>query len=100
MDHFDKLEQYRIIVCKTCKYAVLPSQLSTHLASAKHRVPSTQRSEIEREVAAWPGLLQSEADLNQLHVPINTPSPFQYLTTYTDGRRCDFAGNTGQPCRY
>src|SRR4051812_4465535 len=102
MDRFVHLSEYQLVVCQdeTCRYAVLPSQLDTHLASARHRLPPAERLAVQREMASWKDLFQSECDLEGLRVPCNVPPPFSCLTTYTDGKRCSHMDLTGERCGY
>jgi hypothetical protein len=87
-DHFEHLIDFQVIVCKQCKYAVLLNRLDTHLGSSKHRIGPIQRRQIQQEIATWPGLLQDEADLVRLPVPVGTPPPFAALEIHLDGRKC------------
>lgn len=82
------MPQYQIMVCNDCRYAVLPSQMDRHLASAKHRIPATRRRAIHDAIRAWPRLLQTEADLVQLQAPTDMPPHFEQLELYADGRKC------------
>jgi len=88
MEYFIHLRDYNVIVCRKCRYAVLPSRLDTHLASPKHRVEARRRAEIGQEVGTWTGLLRNEADLERFHVPRDSPPAFEALETHQNGRRC------------
>jgi hypothetical protein len=79
MEYFTHLPQYQIMVCNECHYAVLPSQMDRHLASAKHRIPAPRRRIIHDEIQAWPRLFQTEADLVQLRLPTDVPPQFWQL---------------------
>jgi Orsellinic acid/F9775 biosynthesis cluster protein D len=57
MKFFLYLREYNVIICRECRYAVLPSRLDTHLASNKHRVLRRRRVQVEQEIAAWLELL-------------------------------------------
>src|SRR5256885_308184 len=89
MEYFMHLPQYRMMACKECRYAVLPSQVDRHLASAKHRIPAAHRRAIHDEIQAWPRLFQTEADLEQFHVPASVRPHLEQLELYSDGRKCD-----------
>jgi hypothetical protein len=93
MEHFTHLTQYQIIICKDCKYAVLPSQIDSHLASAKHRIPVRRRRAIQEKIQTWPELLQNEADLVRLQMPTHGPPPLEQLEVYVDGRKCGTCGH-------
>jgi Orsellinic acid/F9775 biosynthesis cluster protein D len=67
------LPQYSVIVCKKCKYAVLPSQIDAHLSNrAKHGYDKEQRQTVIQEVAKIPGLIQSEVQLEAFQFPPKT----------------------------
>jgi uncharacterized protein (DUF2225 family) len=64
MNPFIHLPKYHVIICQKCKYAVLPSQIDTHLSNReKHGYDKDQRQAIIQEVARVPGLILSEAQL-------------------------------------
>src|SRR5438876_10815914 len=88
MEYFTHLAQYQVIVCNKCQYAVLPSRLDSHLASAKHRVKPVERKQIKQEIATWAGLLQNEADLMRLEIPTNKPPPLAALEIHPRGKKC------------
>ena len=96
------LRDYRLMICRDerCQYAVLPSQLDTHLAGVKHRLLPAERQAVRREVASWEDLFQNESDLEGLRVPCDVPPAFPCLTTYTDGKRCRHVDAAGGRCLY
>ena len=69
MNPFIHLPQYSVIVCRKCKYAILPSQINTHLSNKKHGYSKEERQAIIQEVAKLPGLIQSEAQLEAFQFP-------------------------------
>jgi hypothetical protein len=69
MDYFTRLAEHQIMTCKTCRHGVLPSQVKSHLSGPKHRIPPERRQEIQEEIATWPELFQTEADLVRLEIP-------------------------------
>jgi hypothetical protein len=73
MNPFIHLPQYSVIVCRKCKYAVLPSQIDAHLKNKKkHRYNKEERQTIIQEIAKLPGLIQSEAQLEAFQFPPKT----------------------------
>jgi uncharacterized protein (DUF2225 family) len=73
MNPFIHLPKYSVVVCKKCKYAVLPSQIDTHLKNRKkHGYDKGQRQAIIQEVAKIPGLIQSEVQLEAFQFPPKT----------------------------
>jgi Orsellinic acid/F9775 biosynthesis cluster protein D len=81
------------MIYNNCKYAVLPSQVDSHLDSAKHRIPARQRRAIQEEIQAWPDLFQNEADLVRLQIPRHHPPRLEQLEIYVDGRKCNTCGH-------
>jgi hypothetical protein len=43
---FSHLHTYKVIICKSCKYAVWPSEVDSHLSGAHHRIAKQQRKTI------------------------------------------------------
>jgi len=88
MEHFTRLAEYQIMTCKTCRHGVLPSQVKSHLSGPKHRMPPARRQQIQEEIATWPELFQTEADLVRLEIPMHRPPPCTELDCHNDGRKC------------
>jgi hypothetical protein len=88
MEFFLYLREYNVIICRECRYAVLPSRLDTHLASSKHRVLRRRRVQVEQEIAAWLELLWNETDLERLRVSRGRPPAFEMLEIHLNGLRC------------
>jgi hypothetical protein len=60
MDRFIHLPNFRVIVCKECKYAVLPSHINMHFAGKPHKLEVDERRKIADEVAEVNGLITNE----------------------------------------
>jgi Orsellinic acid/F9775 biosynthesis cluster protein D len=56
-DIFEYLSEFKVIICKTCRYAVPPTQVNTHLRD-QHRMPVNQRSSIVKIVRGIDELAQ------------------------------------------
>jgi superfamily II DNA helicase RecQ len=76
------------MTCKSCRYGVLPSQVESHLSGPKHRMPRARRQQIQEEIATWPELFRTEADLVRLEIPTHRPPPCKELDSHNDGRKC------------
>src|SRR5271155_3016024 len=73
MNPFIHLPQYSVIVCRKCKYAILPSQIDAHLRNKKkHGYSKEERQTVIQEVAKIPGLIQSEVQLEAFQFPPKT----------------------------
>jgi hypothetical protein len=97
---FVNLSPYGVIVCRICATGVLYDHSDRHLASKTHSLPAIQRQQIRRELALWPNVLRSEADLDRMTPPRDIPPAFEWLTPYNDGIRCSFVGDAGRRCDY
>ncbi|KFY68109.1 hypothetical protein V496_01286 [Pseudogymnoascus sp. VKM F-4515 (FW-2607)] len=63
MEHFIHLLEFQVIICKKCKYCVLPSHIDTHFASKAHKLERNERRRIADEVAEINGLIGNEETL-------------------------------------
>ena len=89
MEPFIHLPQYRVIVCRQCKYAVLPSQIDAHLSSKKHGLGKDQRQRIVREVGKVLGLIWNERQLETFQFPPATAIAIPELrAARRDGLKC------------
>jgi superfamily II DNA helicase RecQ len=82
-------------VCKSCKYAVLPSQVNSHLRhKMRHNYNRRQREQVTEEIQAMNGLFQDEEDLKGFQFPSPTRPPIPELNgAKKDGLKC-------RKCRY
>ena len=101
MDQLIHLLEYRIIVCKRCKYAVLPSQIDAHFASKPHKADKKERQRIAEAVAEINGLIENEEALKSEFVfPVATSTPIAALAQpKKNGLQCTFE-TAGQTCQY
>ena len=94
---FEVLPQHRILVCHRCQFAVVPSQIETHLRVGHKRLSLDQRRSIIARVAAITDLAQIEADVIY---PTPSDPPVAGLPIYFDGLKCDARSADGTKCRY
>ncbi|KAF2158374.1 hypothetical protein M409DRAFT_31110 [Zasmidium cellare ATCC 36951] len=94
VDVFEYLPEHRLAVCRTCHFAVLPSQATTHLAHHHRDIPARLRPAIVRELAGWPDICQQPSSGV---APAGVPEPFSSLALFTDGLQCQLEP---QACRY
>ena len=80
---FYHLEEQRVIVCRECRYAVWPDQVSAHLR-LKHEAPRKEVRAIATEVASW-GLQRSPEDFRLVRTGLQ---PLDHLPVYQDGVAC------------
>ena len=104
MDQFIHLPEFRVIICKKCKYAILPSQINAHFTpQCPHGFVKQEWERIMREVAKVDGLIRDTEALKQCDFPfpIDTAEPIPALQApQTNGFRCTFEINQESTCQY
>ena len=97
-DHYFEIDsQHRILICKSCQYAIIPSQLKTHLQVYHTRLSLQQRRDFISSV-------ESSSDIATVHenviYPVPTDPPVQSLPVYFDGLRCKWMSDGHAVCVY
>jgi hypothetical protein len=98
MDRFIHLPEFRITICKECRYAVLPSHINTHFTGGPHRLEKNERRRIVEEVAKVSGLIADEEALSQsgFLFPAATSKPIEGLAAPKRGMlQCGLGGGRG-----
>lgn len=102
MDQLIHLPEFRVIICRKCKYAVLPSHLHSHFTPDRpHGFTKVARQRIVEKVAEIGGLIQDEEELKQCKFPFpaDTSEPIAALDApNTDYLRCTFEIEGGSMC--
>lgn len=102
MDWFIHLPEFRVVICKECKYAVLPSHIDAHFTGGPHKLDRTERRRIADEIAEVNGLIGNEEALRRWEFPFPPPtsSPVEGLAKpKTGGFQCSL-GVRGVECKY
>ena len=85
----DKYVQYivewKIVVCKKCKYAVWPKEITSHFTGHQHRLGKAEVCEIQAQVDQIAGLATHFNDVPALD---GTVKAFNALHMYSDGLLC------------
>ena len=85
MDLFHYYLQYRILVCKSCQYAIQPNRIVAHLCSDQHKLSRQQSEEIADQYKD-----NEFADpCTECITPRTTSLPIDYLPIYRDGLACN-----------
>ena len=92
--HFEHLPEYQLVVCKTCKYAVWPSQIQQHYQGSHHKWGRQRARDLEAAVQSWPGVLQYPIELE---VPTRVSAAIPALELHTDGLQCQLESTQ---CQY
>jgi len=84
MDLFHYYQQYRVLVCKSCRYAIQPGRIVMHLKSAQHQLSQQQGEEIAARYR--------DCDLadpcKERIAPGIIVIPLEHLPIYRDGLAC------------
>lgn len=90
MEPFVKLPKYLFIICRKCQYAILPSQIDSHLKNKKkHGWDKERRDQVVREVGKVLGLILTERQLEAFvfpRVPVNAIPELK--PPQNDGSKC------------
>jgi superfamily II DNA helicase RecQ len=104
MDQFVHLPEHRVIICKKCMYAVLPTEIDTHFQKTPvHSLDHASRRRIIQAVALVHGLIQDERQLEQegfQFPPSESPAIPELAKPKRDGLRCTYDDDDGKQCRY
>jgi hypothetical protein len=74
IEPFAILEEYRLLICKVCRHACLANEVATHLRSRHQTIPASQHRELVNRVKVLPHIIQDQAGLRDLRVPLPTAS--------------------------
>jgi len=101
MDELNRIflayDEYRIIVCTICQFAVVPSQTEHHLRKHHSRLTHQQRRIVAQKVQSLPQLALVESDViypRPDQLPINT------LPIFFDRLKCIGKHEDSNACRY
>jgi len=101
MDDFERCfkvyDQFRIIVCIPCQFAVVPSQIREHLRKHHRRFSTEQCSHIVADVLGLRTLAREEASV--LYPP-PSHEPIDHLPVFYDGLKCLGRTQSGPRCEY
>jgi len=90
-------DEYRIIVCTICQFAVVPSETEHHLRKHYSRLTHQQRRIVAQKVQSLPQLTLVESDMIY---PRPDQPPINTLPIFFDGLKCTGKHEDGNACRY
>ena len=93
---FSHMQQYKIIVCKACAFAVVPQQIDRHLREHHPQVDKEKRSRIAATGMALEAVAHKKEDVEY---PQASEEPVEGLEVFKDGLQC-MGQKDGNPCRY
>lgn len=112
MDQFIHLPEFRVIICKKCQFAVLPSEIDAHFTREPvHGLNKESRRFIKERVLRIDGLIQNKQTLSQVRFKYPPPNTMAIpglekprtdglgCTLEISGERCQFVSRFEQPMR-
>lgn len=82
---FEINPRHRVLICRSCQYAIVPTHFKTHLQVLYPRLSLQQRRNFTQEV-------ESASDIARAHEDVVYPSltdpPVDSLLVYFDSLRC------------
>jgi len=93
---FEHLTHYRIIRCKSCKYAVVPAQIERHVKDHHPQVVPARRKTISQAATGLPNIAHRPEDVIY---PTRNDEPVPGFPVVTDALVCN-GQKEGQPCEY
>ena len=88
-NYFQHINEWQVVVCKTCQYAVWPTQVEGHLRNKQHRMSRKQATTISEEVQQWPGIVPFPGEFE---VPGFVDAAVDGITVWDDGWKCEWDG--------
>lgn len=92
--YFYHQAEYQLAICKECRHAVWPDQITSHLEGGHHRLGWKHAESAGDEVRGWNGLI---AFLSKLEVPAQVQQPIPELPLFEDRLLCQ---KDPSNCRY
>lgn len=83
-EFFERLSGHSLTICKKCRYAVWPDQIS-HMKGLQHWATHRQANSKVEQVRSWSGLIENP---NELQVPVHVERAFSQLPLREDGLLC------------
>jgi hypothetical protein len=104
MDQFIHLPEFRVIICRKCQYAVLPSEIDSHFTKRlAHGLSKDSRRYIIRQVANISGLIQNQDELQRdgfIFPPLGSPAIPELQKPRIDRLGCPFITGDGKQCAF
>ncbi|KAM0714670.1 hypothetical protein Q7P37_003050 [Cladosporium fusiforme] len=98
LDHIFEINAcHRVLICTKCQYAIIPSQLETHLKASHPRFSPEQRRGFVSRIKDSTDIAKAHEDVVY---PRPTDPPVHSLPVYFDGLRCRWVSNGDIECSY
>ena len=86
--------EYKVVVCRRCKHAVLPREITTHFSGNSHHLTKSRCRELLAAVNGIPSIIKVREDIPVFHRVVD---PIKSIETHHDGLRCTY---DEAHCRY
>ena len=95
MDYITIHRETDILICKSCKFALIPSRINTHFRDSPHRLNPTIRSEIEDYISyIFSDIITEEHEIQPriqtFLKSFDHTSFISELAIYSDGLACPY----------
>lgn len=94
---FNHLHEYRVIICRACRYAVVPDQVTAHLAHNHPDIPTQTCKNIQSNTDQMEDLARIN---KEVIYPDSKDAGVEGLPIYQDGLGCVSESDGGQQCSY
>jgi hypothetical protein len=96
--YFTHLPQYRIIICKSCRFAIAPQAVKGHLRAQHAPISSRSINHIQSIIDDLGDSVARSAQ--DVIYPDPNAEPIECLKTYHDALICTSSDGSGQQCGY
>ena len=83
-----------LLICKDCKFALIPSRINTHFANSPHKLKPSNRTLIENHISHLDNLVTHDHEIKsriQIFLESFDETSFvSYLAIYSDGLECPY----------
>ena len=94
MNYVTVHQETDLLICKECKFALIPSRINTHFSGTPHQLQPRIRRQIEVDISHINGLVKTQSEIEAkiqsfLEIFDNTYS-IPELAIYSDGLACSY----------
>jgi len=93
---FQHMQEYKIIVCNRCVFALVPQQIDRHLREHHPQIDKQNRSRIVERARTLEAVAHNKEDVEY---PQAGEEPVEGLEVFKDGPQCT-GQQDGNPCEY
>jgi hypothetical protein len=79
MEPFIHLSEYPFVICKSCQFACVANEVYAHIKNHHPAIQINRRREIVRAVAAIPGIICNQEELQNFPLPKPAAEPVPFI---------------------